>query len=74
VPRSWRNCYLYNDLTSAVAFVGEKDRKLADLIEEASNGRPSNERLLNHGLYFEKSEGEKFPLTGLLSRRRSFGK
>lgn len=57
----------------SIAFVTEKDQKLANLIEDASRGIRGS-RLDNHEEFFEKGEGEKIPLTGLLSRKRSFSK
>jgi hypothetical protein len=51
--------------------VTPEDEPLATLIESASKGRhDDNERLLSHEQHFSKSNSEKYPLTGLFTKKQ----
>lgn len=61
----------------SVAFYGLSNEILAKLIMEASSGGGNvlSNKLLNHKKYFDNVDPDaKFPLTGLISRKRSFSK
>lgn len=61
---------MYHSFNIAYAFMGESDMKLGAAIKEAAEGSVQNKKLLN----YEKVGDGTYPLTGLLSRKRSFSK
>ncbi|KAJ8324032.1 hypothetical protein O5D80_007252 [Batrachochytrium dendrobatidis] len=75
-----------NGKGESIGFIMEKNTKLADHIQEASGEaeKVNRKKLLNHGRYAvhldtdadisQLKQASKFPLTGILSRKRSFSR
>jgi superfamily II DNA/RNA helicase len=69
-------CNILISLTLAFAFIEEKDERLAGYIKDASLGN-NRTRLDQHNVFLpppQSTDTNKIPLTGILSRKRSFSK